>query len=357
MLSRDTLLDLGENKLGEAGHHLAESIRSWGDKPPLQKLWLYNCSLPATASFDLVQSLSTCRQLTELNLTENELGESGHQLAESIRSWGDDPPLQKLRLYSCSLPATASLELVQSLSTCKHLTVLNLGENTLGEVGYQLAQSIRSWGDDPPLQELYLLNCSLPATASLELVQSLSTCKHLTELNLRENILGEAGHQLAESIRSWGDEAPLQKLGLYNCSLTKTASLELVQSLSTCRHLTLLDLGAHKLGKAGHQLAESIRSWGDEPPLQKLGLYSCSLTKTASLKLVQSLSICRHLTLLDLGENKLGKLDIILQSQSDPGEINHHYRNFGCITVHFQPLHHLTLYNLCQHAGSLLSLI
>ena len=122
-------LDLEKNKLGEAGHQLAQSIRSWGDEPPLQKLYLHNCSLPATASLELVQSLSTCRHLTELNLGENDLNEAGHQLAQSIRSWGDDPPLQKLYLSKCSLPATASLELVQSLSTCRHLTALDLGQH------------------------------------------------------------------------------------------------------------------------------------------------------------------------------------------------------------------------------------
>ena len=302
-----TVLDLGENKLGEAGHQLAQSIRSWGDEPPLQQLWLHNSSLSATASIELVQSLSSCRHLTALNLGENKLGEAGHQLAQSIRSWGDEPHLQKLYLYNCSLPATASLELVQSLSSCRHLTLLNLGENKLGEAGHQLAQSIKSWGDEPPLQKLYLYNCSLPATASLELVQSLSSCRHLTLLNLRENKLGEAGHQLAQSIKSWGDEPPLQKLYLYNCSLSATASLELVKSLSSCRHLTVLNLGENKLGEAGHQLAQSIRSWGDEPPLQELQLYNCSLTATASLELVQSLSSCRHLTALNLVENKLGE--------------------------------------------------
>ena len=176
-----------------------------------------------------------------MNLGENKLGEAGHQLAQSIRSWGDNPPLQDLDLHNCSLSVTASLELVQSLSSCKYLTALDLRENNLAEAGQQLAQSIISWVDEPPLQALRLYNCSLTATASLELVQSLSSCRHLTALNLEENKLSEAGHQLAQSIRSWVDEPPLQALQLYNCSLTATASLELVQSLSSCRHLTVLN--------------------------------------------------------------------------------------------------------------------
>ena len=180
-------MNLGENKLGEAGHQLAQSIKSWEDVPPLQKLYLYNCSLSATASLELVQSLSSCRQLIVLDLRGNKVGDGGHQLAKSISSWGDEPPLQALQLYSFPLTAIVSLELVQSLSSCRHLTVLNLGENKLGEAGHQLAQSIRSWGDNPPLQDLDLHNCSLSVTASLELVQSLSSCKYLTALDLREN--------------------------------------------------------------------------------------------------------------------------------------------------------------------------
>ena len=269
-----------------------------------KKLYLYNCSLTASASLELVQSLSMCKHLTELNLGENTLGEAGHQLAQSIRCWGDEPSLQKLNLLNCSFPTTASLKLVQSLSTCRNLTKLQLGGNRLEEAGLQLAQSIRSWGDEPPLQKLGLYNCSLTVAASLELIEFLSTCKQLTLLDLGDNKLGEAGHQLAQSIKSWGGKPPLQQLGLHNCSLTVTASLELVQSLSKCRNLTELQLGGNTLGEAGHQLAESIRSWGDKPPLQKLRLYNCSFPATASLELVQSLILCKHLEFLDLIGNE-----------------------------------------------------
>ena len=286
-----THLNLSWNSIGEAAHILAQSIRSWRDEPPLQQLCLYNCSLTAAASLKLVQSLSTCRELTVLDLGENTLDEAGHQLAQSIRSWGQEPPLQELCLYNCSLTAAASLKLVQFLSTCRKLTGLDLGENTLDEAGHELAQSIRSLGDEPPLQKLWLHNCSLKAVASVELVQSLSTCRKLTLLHLGGNMLGAVGHELAQSIRSWGDEPPLQVLCLHNCSLTAAASLELVQSLSTCKQLIRLKLGENKLSKAGHQLAQSIRSWGDEPSLQWLVLYNCSLTAAASVELVQSLCV------------------------------------------------------------------
>ena len=144
-------------------NQLAQS-RSWLGDPPLQKLYLSKCSLPATAWTCTISVNMQAPYWTEFGWSK----------------WKDST-------ITGTLPATASLELVQSLSTCRHLTELNLGENDLNEAGHQLAQSIRSWGDDPPLQELYLSKCLLPATASLELVQSLSTCRHLTVLDLEDN--------------------------------------------------------------------------------------------------------------------------------------------------------------------------
>ena len=165
--------------------NLQNQSETWVDEPPLQVLWLFNSSLSATASLELVKSLSTCRNLIRLNLGENKLREAGNQLAQSIRSWGDEPPLQELCLHNCSLTASASLELVQSLSRCTHLTELSLGGNKLGEAGYQLAQLIRSFKDEQSLKELYLQNCSLPAAVSFDIVKALATYSHLTLLDFK----------------------------------------------------------------------------------------------------------------------------------------------------------------------------
>ena len=126
---------------------------------------------------ELLQSLSSCKQLTNLNLIHNSIGEAGRRLAQSITSWGDNPPLQQLHLYSCSIPEQVWPELLQSLSSCKQLTNLNLIHNSIGEAGRRLAQSITSWGDNPPLQQLHLYSCSIPEQVWPELLQSLSSCK------------------------------------------------------------------------------------------------------------------------------------------------------------------------------------
>ena len=138
---------------------------------------------------ELLQSLSSCKQLFNLNLIHNSIGEAGRRLAQSITSWGDNPPLQQLHLYSCSIPKQVWAELLQSLSSCKQLTDLWLSRNTIGEAGRYLAQSIQSWGDNPPLQKLILSDCSIPEQVWPELLQSLSSCRKLSDLELSENNL------------------------------------------------------------------------------------------------------------------------------------------------------------------------
>ena len=238
---------LSDNTIGEAGHYLAQSITSWGDKPPLQELCLREYSIPVQVWAELLQSLSSCKQITDLKLSGNTIGEAGHYLAQSITSWGDNSSLQTLYLNDCSIPEQVWPEMLQSLSPCKQLIDLDLSSNTLGEPGHYLAQSITSWGDNPPLVTLDLRGCSILEQVWPELLQSLSSCKQLTYLYLSGNTIGEAGRYLTQSITSWGDNPPLKELNLGLCSIPEQAWPELLQSLSTCRHLRMLELSTNTL--------------------------------------------------------------------------------------------------------------
>ena len=302
-----THLTLNNNTLGESGHHLAQVIRSWGNDPPLKLLGLHNCSLPEQVCAEVLQSLVTCRKLKYLDLTNNTLGESGHHLAQVIRSWGSDPHLQELGLHNCSLPEQVCTEVLQSLATCRNLAYLNLTNNTLGESGHHLAQVIRSWGNDPPLQQLGLGNCSLPEHVCADILQSLSNCRKLEVLLLNDNTLSQSGHHLVQVIRSWGNDPPLKLLGLNYCVLPQKVCTEVLQSLTTCRNLTHLTLNNNTLGESGHHLAQVIRSWGNDPPLKLLGLHNCSLPEQVCAEVLQSLATCRNLTYLDLSNNTLGE--------------------------------------------------
>ena len=217
---------------------------------------------------ELLQSLSSCKQLSHLDLQHNTIGEAGRYLTQAITSWGDNPPLKDLDLTRCSIPEQVWPGLFQSLSSCKRLSDLDLSDNTTGEAGRYLAQSITSWGDNPPLERLYLENCSIPEQVWPGLFQSLSSCKQLSHLDLWNNAIGKAGRYLAQSITSWGDNPPLQRLDLGYCSIPEQVWAELLQSLSSCKQLS--DLSGNTIGEAGRYLTQAIISWGDNPPLEQV---------------------------------------------------------------------------------------
>ena len=298
-----THIFLSGNKLKENGKDLALSIRSWGNYPPLQQLFLHECSMPLQATRELVQSLSTCRKLTHLDLGRNNLGEAGHDLAHSVQSWGYESSLQQLYLYDCLMPVRASIELVQSLVWCNHLTHLDLGGNSLGKAGIHLAQSIRTWGNNPPLQQLHLYDGLLPSNACIELVHSLQNCRHLTHIQLGRNSLGKAGKSLAHFI----EIHPIQELLLEDCKMSADTSAKLLQALSSCKKLISLDVSANIQDEVGNHLVQSIKSWGDNPPLQRLYLANCSMAVEVWNNLFQALSVCRSLDEFDAPEHILNE--------------------------------------------------
>ena len=214
-----TCLILNGNTLGDGGHQLAHSITAWAPNAPLQQLWLKDCKMPQDASVDVVKTLSACKQLTCLILNGNRLGDGGHQLAHSITAWAPNAQLQQLSLKDCKMPQDASVHVIKSLSACKQLTHLILSDNTLGDGGHQLAHSITAWAPNAPLQQLWLNDCKMPQDASVHVIKSLSACKQLTHLSLLGNTLGDGGRHLAHSITAWAPNAPLQQLWLKDCKM------------------------------------------------------------------------------------------------------------------------------------------
>ena len=124
-----------------------------------------------------------------------------------------NPPLLKLHLHNCSMLVKVTEELLKSLSTCKNLTHLDLGRNTLKTAGHHLVTVIRSLGDSSQLQELKLIrNCKIPMDVCSSHVTSV--CLHAKgSLSLISPKISwvKLDIILQQSIRCWGNDPPLQK--------------------------------------------------------------------------------------------------------------------------------------------------
>ena len=305
-------LDLSGNHVEASAKYLAEAIKNWGDVPTLQTLYLQNCSIPEESCTEILKSLTSCQNLKGLDLSGNHVRASGKYLADAVKNWGDAPSLKELQLAHCSLPQGTCYQLLKSLTTCQNITHLNLSGNHVGASGKYLAEAINNWGDVPSLQTLYLENCSIPEESCTEILRTLTTCQKLKNLNLSGNHVGTSGKYLAEAINNWGDVPSLQLLYLENCSIPEERCCEILRTLTNCRKLENLILSGNYVGASGKYLADAIKNWGDVLSLQSLWLKNCSIPEESCAEILRILTNCQNLTHLDLSENHVGASGIYL---------------------------------------------
>ena len=302
-----THLNLNGNKLGKGGKHIVEMLGSLGSDSQLQLLYLNGCSIPSNICGEILKCLKKCKHLRCLDLGEQSLKKEAKYLIELIKNFGDDPPLQQLHLENCSISELECTEMLQCLSKYRNLTHLKLNGNIVGMGGIHIVEMLGSLGSDSQLQLLYLNGCSIPSNICGEILKCLKKCKHLTHLDLGEQNLEKEGKYLVELIKNFGEDPPLQQLYLGNCSIPQIECTEMLKCLSKYRHITALELNGNKVGMGGIHIVEMINNLGSDSQLQLLYLNGCSISSNICGEILKCLKKCKHLRCLDLGEQNLEK--------------------------------------------------
>ena len=295
-----THLSLNGNKVGKWGTYMVEMIDNLKSDLQLQSLDLRGCSIPSNMCGEILKCLKKCKQLTYLDLGEQSLEQEGIYLVDLIKNLGEDPPLQQLNLEDCSIPEVECTEMLEYISKYRHLTHLNLSGNKVGKGGMYIVQMMDNLGLDLQLKLLYVRNCSIPSNMCGEILKCLKQCKQLTYLDLGGQILEKEGKYLVELIKNSGEDSPLQQLYLPNCSISEVECTELLKYLSEFSHLTHLSLNGNGVGKGGKYIAQLIKNFHLNPPLKHLCLRNCSIPDDKYTKILKSLPYCKHLTTLDL---------------------------------------------------------
>ncbi|XP_059817732.1 ribonuclease inhibitor-like isoform X1 [Hypanus sabinus] len=266
---REVELDLSYSELGDWGIKLlSETLRKL--KCKIQKLGLDSVGLTAAGVVDLTSALSTNRSLAELDLGYNELGDSGVKLVfEALRNPGCK--IQKLDLESVGLTAAGVVDLTSALSTNRSLTELDLRDNELGDSGVKLvSEALRNPGCK--IQNLCLVSVGLTAAGVGHLASALSTNRPLMELDLGDNELGDSGVKLlSAALRK--PECKIQKLVLSWTGLTDSGIEDLVSGLIAKHSLRELELDSNNLTDRSvsvlhhlivtHPCLEQIKLWGN----------------------------------------------------------------------------------------------
>lgn len=155
-------------------------------------------SIGDSVTQDLARSLFKCRDLEEVDLSFNMIGNKGAKALSS--SFKTMPNLKSLNLYRNRIKGKAK-SITSSLKNCSNLTSLNFGGNKIGKNGaHGVSIHLHHW---PQLQELNLCGMKYEEGMAEEsnigkkgckkFAVNLKHCKQLRVLNLALNGIGEKG--------------------------------------------------------------------------------------------------------------------------------------------------------------------
>ncbi|XP_040324452.1 ribonuclease inhibitor-like isoform X2 [Herpailurus yagouaroundi] len=293
---RETKLEASALKL------LCEGLKDPNCK--LQKLKLCASFLPESSEVvcNYLASVLICNSnLTELDLSENPLGDTGVKyLCEGLRH--SNCKVEKLDLSTCYLTDASCMELSSFLQVSQTLKELFVFANTLGDIGVQhLCEGLQH--AQGIIESLGLSQCSLSAACCESLAQVLSSTRSLTRLLLINNKIEDLGLKwLCKGLKQ--PDCQLKDLALWTCHLTGECCQDLCNALYTNEYLRDLDLSDNALGDEGMQvLCEGLKH--PSCKLQTLWLAECHLTDACCGALASVLNRNENLTLLDLSGNDL----------------------------------------------------
>ncbi|KAL1250781.1 hypothetical protein QQF64_018577 [Cirrhinus molitorella] len=308
-------LKLSGNKLGDSEvKDLSDLLINPHCK--LEKLDLCCCSITENQYLIVTSALkSNPSHLRELNLSLNEPGDSG------IENLGDllmnrQFKLEKLHLFDCSITEKGCLILTSALkSNPSHLRELDLGENKLGDSGFENHSDLLM-NPQFKLENLVLCKCSITEKQCLILTSALkSNPSHLRELDLSWNQIKNTGvNHFCDLLMD--PHCKLERLWLKACEITDEGCSALTSALkSNPSHLKELNLSLNELGDYGFENLSGLLM-NPQFKLEKLHLLNCRITEKQCLILTSALkSNPSHLRELSLNKNKLG--DFAVKNLSD----------------------------------------
>ncbi|KAL2076289.1 hypothetical protein ACEWY4_028121 [Coilia grayii] len=300
-LSHNNLLDSGVTLLSAA---LRNPLCQ------LQKLELGGCNLTEKSCSSLASALSSGSSLRQLNLSNNNLLDSGVTLLSAALR---NPlcQLETLELHLCELTEKSCSSLASALSSGSSLRQLNLSNNNLLDSGVTLLSAALR---NPlcHLETLVLCQCNLTEKSCSSLASALSSGSSLRQLNLSNNNLLDSGVTLlSAALRN--PLCQLETLELGGCNLTEKSCSSLASALSSGSSLRQLNLSDNNLLDSGVTLLSAALR---KPlcQLETLELCDCKLTEKSCSSLASALSSGSSLRELDLSYNNL--LDSAVESLS-----------------------------------------
>ena len=257
-------LDLSRNPLYGSVSDLARNIHH---VPELTELKLTEVQIGEKECVVLASSLNNVNKLQVLNIALNPLGQGVMALAEHLKCLSK---LIVLNLESTEMGEKEATAVAQCLPSLSQLKRIHLSGNPLGHGIIELAKHLNCL---PCLTELELDGTGMGAKEATAVALCLPSLSQLKRLSLSVNPLGHGIVQLAQRLKC---VPHLTELLLHNTHMDKKQVSALARALKHVPKLRTLALYDNPLGRGIRVLIQQISS---VPELRKLFLRGVTMTK------------------------------------------------------------------------------
>ncbi|KAF1387211.1 hypothetical protein PFLUV_G00103010 [Perca fluviatilis] len=291
-------------------HYLSFRSRKYGDKfaeklssilpkfPTLKKLEFCGASLTTTGAASLASALQNCPNITEINLSDNNLKDGGIKHIADTFTKQSRLVLVKLGQNNSSLEAVDYL--IWKMSSCLNIQHLNAdGKKELTVTFFQNSDLNRHITKSEPT--ISLLNQTWSKPKMQKLAKSLARCPALSVLDLSSNCLGNKG--LKKLLDILPCLSNIQEVNASNNGIGMEGAVMLAGALCSHNNLTQIHISHGEREQVILKFGPDERD--DKQQLKMFRINNSSLTPSDTTQICGRLVQCRSQFELDLSHSSL----------------------------------------------------
>ncbi|XP_068744276.1 NLR family CARD domain-containing protein 3-like [Montipora capricornis] len=292
-----TYLNLSDNEIGDSGAGALAKAMERNSTLTFLDLCISG-KIGDSGAAALAKAMELNSSLTELHLGYNEIGDSGAgALAKAMER---NSTLTKLSLFGNEIGDSGAGALAKAVERNSTLTKLSLFGNEIGDSG--AAALARAVERNSTLTELHLGYNEIGDSGAGALAKAMERNSTLTKLSLFGNEIGESGAgALAKAVER---NSTLTKLSLFGNEIGDSGAAALAKAVERNSTLAELHLSNNEIGDSG--AAALAKAMERNSTLTKLSLSDNKIGDSGAVSLAEAMERNSTLTELNLSSNEIG---------------------------------------------------